>query len=192
MDNLIFTNILILFFMHLIFPMFCFLRIKMNKAYLETDKIRLQMGFFYIGYNSEYYFWEFVIMFRKILIIFVTLIPDSLIYSKAALVLFLVTTSFYLHSNSHPYINANLNKLEFYAILVSICTIFFGMFYLSQINDYLKAFIFAMIIFSNAYFLFIWSRFIIARSFKNISSLRKFETLMRFFFTSSDKYIKLL
>ena len=88
------------------------MHISLQRKNLDDVKMRVQFGFFYLGYKPQYYFWEFAIMFRKIIIIYVTLIPDSAIKSKAVLVLFFIAVSFYFHSKSKPYTNENLNKLD--------------------------------------------------------------------------------
>ena len=119
-------------------------------------------------------------MFRKIIIIYVTLIPDSAIKSKAVLVLFFIAVSFYFHSKSKPYTNENLNKLEFNAILVSMATIFFGMFYLSDIDTSTQAIIFTIIIFSNVFFLFKWTLYVIMLSFRTLTKSTKMKKCLSF------------
>jgi len=45
---------------------------------LETKQ---KFGFLYNGYKKEYFFWEIVIMYRKILIIFISVF----LYSEGAI-----------------------------------------------------------------------------------------------------------
>lgn len=49
--------------------MFALIVLMIYRAKLDTKKIREQYGFLYKGYKVKYFYWEVVIMYRKILII---------------------------------------------------------------------------------------------------------------------------
>lgn len=129
-------------------------------------------------------------MFRKILTIFISLMDDSKTFSKAALILFILGANFYHHSNSKPFSNHSLNKLEFQAILASGLTIFCGLFYLSQIDDVSKAILFALILAINIIFLISWGTLILRLSIKKMKEIRKSKS-KEFKNKSTLKYLNL-
>ena len=172
-------------FWSLIFPLYCLIRIVLNKKKLNEPQLMVQLGFFYIGYKSKFYFWEFVIMSRKISTIYITLLPDSLIFSKAILILLLIAVSFFYHAKNRPYTNDSLNKLELNAILVSILTIFFGIFHLTNIGDVMKAFLFIIIILINLFFFLNWAYLLLIHFYKKVAKSKKMESAKKFFFKSS-------
>ena len=172
-------------FWSFIFPIFCLLRIIIHRKNLDDPKFILKFGFFYLGYRPQYYYWEFIIMFRKILTIYVSLLPDSALSSKVVLIMLIVSVSFYLHLKSKPYAENSLNKLELNAISVSLATIFFGMFYVSKIDDVSQVIIFILIVFINVFFLANWLIIILFLSLKKFARSKKFEKIKAFFLSSS-------
>ena len=52
-------------------PGFSWLLLRERKARLGNDEVRQQFGFLYRGYRRETYFWECVVMLRKVGIIFI-------------------------------------------------------------------------------------------------------------------------
>ena len=62
-----------------------------NKAYLTTENVKQQFGFLYNGYKRHNYYWEIVIMYRKILCIFVAVFlrPQGVIVQALILLIML-------------------------------------------------------------------------------------------------------
>ena len=54
-------------------PFFALILILRNKDTLTEIKTKEKLGFLYNGYKKEYYFWEILIMYRKIVIIFIAI-----------------------------------------------------------------------------------------------------------------------
>ena len=52
-------------------PLFAFFLMHQKRKTLETVETRRKLGFLFSGYNIKFYFWEIVIMFRKIIMIFI-------------------------------------------------------------------------------------------------------------------------
>ena len=52
-------------------PMFAFMLMTREKERLNSLEVREQLGFLYRGYKKQFYYWETVIMYRKILLIFI-------------------------------------------------------------------------------------------------------------------------
>jgi len=52
-------------------PFFAFILVSQEKNKLHTLETREKFGFLYRGYKKQYYYWESVIMYRKIILIFI-------------------------------------------------------------------------------------------------------------------------
>ena len=75
-----------------------------------SRKYLFKFGYFYFGYKSEYFFWEFVALFRKILIIGVNIFIMSshvMDYTKKILIFMLIiAVSLFLNYKKQPYENS--------------------------------------------------------------------------------------
>ena len=165
----------------ILFPFFCLFSLMKNKHNLDDTNVKFRFGFFYIGYKPDLFFWEFVIMYRKICTIGVSMINDSAIFSKGALVLLLNTFSLFFHAGKKPFVDRRLNFLEYLAILVSVITIFGGLFYLQDIGETFQAFIFIFIVLLNSFFTFMWTITVLLHTFKKLARnkfLKKFSSLI--------------
>lgn len=52
-------------------PFFAFVLMFRERKRLEEIKVREKFGFLFRGYKKRFYFWEIVIMYRKIALIFI-------------------------------------------------------------------------------------------------------------------------
>ena len=52
-------------------PMFAFILLSRERKLLSTVEVREKFGFLYNGYKHDFYYWEIVIMYRKIILIFI-------------------------------------------------------------------------------------------------------------------------
>ena len=52
-------------------PLFALLLLIRSSKRLETLQVREKYGFLFRGYKLRYYFWEILIMYRKIALIFI-------------------------------------------------------------------------------------------------------------------------
>ena len=153
-----------------VFPLFCLFSLIKNKSRLDQSDMKFRFGFFYIGYKDELFFWEFIIMYRKILTICVSMVNDSFLFAKGALILLINSTSLLLQISKMPFTDQTLNLLESSAIKVSLITIFSGLFYIQDsFGDVLKAFIFVIIVIVNTFFLLTWLRLIMKHAVSKYS-----------------------
>ena len=101
-------------------------------------------------------------MYRKIITLAITMLPDSQKLAKGVLVLLITTVSLAFHVNERPFIVNKLNEIEYSAILVSTVTIYVGLFYLDDsFGNEMKAFFFITIVFTNIKFFLIWFYYVI-------------------------------
>ena len=85
--------------------------IKRRKC-LRQDNNRVIFGFIFNGYRRERFYWEFIIMYRKILMISIVVFFNSFSLTVQALSIFLVLNfSTFLHYRLRPYFNDILNSM---------------------------------------------------------------------------------
>ena len=95
-------------------------------------------------------------MLRKITIILVAAFLKYNAFARALVVLFVLGISIYFQTLKKPFFSENLNEMEYRAIIVSLFTIYFGLFYYVTPDDYGKFLTIIVIIASNIYFLSYW------------------------------------
>ena len=133
--------------------------ISKRRKFLQTDENRVIFGFLFNGYKKSRFFWEFIIMYRKILIIAILVFFNTVgITIQALNVTLVLFTSLYLQYEFKPYNRYQLNKMEIEAILTATITIYCGLYYLDalDVGDVFRGVLFCFIILGNAYFIFHW------------------------------------
>jgi hypothetical protein len=90
----------------------------------------LRYSFLYKGYEPQWFFWEFVILYRKVAIVgssvFLSVVSIKV---QSLTVLAILLLSIYLQLRYQPFNDITLNKLEVKSILVSAVTIYAGLYY---------------------------------------------------------------
>lgn len=129
-----------------------------NRKKLETIRVRVNLGFLFNGYNLKHFYWEFIILYRKILIICCSVFLGNIsIPVQALTVLMILIASLYLQAQNHPYINPELNNMEMRSITVATATIYCGMYFLTEdLDSSSKLFFFIAILIANVYFMYHW------------------------------------
>ena len=59
-------------------PLFAYILLTREKSKLNTLELRQKFGFLYRGYRKDYYYWEIVIMYRKIAMVVISVIIGNL------------------------------------------------------------------------------------------------------------------
>ncbi len=116
-------------------PVVAFLFLYRSRSTLDTLTVKEKFGFLYNGYRERNYYWESVIMFRKVFMIFITVVLSSLgriVQALAVIVLLLVYL--FLTIRKKPYQTRRLNELEITSLLTSSITVYCGVFFLSHRN----------------------------------------------------------
>lgn len=159
----------LLFFWTVIFPFGCYLALVFNSKKLDNPRMKLFFGFFYLGYRPDYYYWEFIIIYRKIFSIMITIMPENLVMAKGYIILFVNASAACFQSRKCPFIEWELNKLELKANIAAMITIFIGLFYILNIPEIAKAICFVCIIIVNNYFILNWLKFFFMVTYQEIS-----------------------
>ena len=114
-------------------------------------------GFLYNGYRFRTYYWEIIILYRKVIIVFILVFLGLISVQIQALVtLFVMMLSLILHINFQAFDKANLNGLETRAIVSASVTVYCGLYYLTTLDEGSKIAFFAIIVFANIYFIISW------------------------------------
>lgn len=94
-------------------------------------------------------------MYRKIIFIVINLLNINSL-TKVTLLLFISTLVFLITYFTRPFVFAPLNQIELYSLMSAIITLFAGALYISDVNDYLKAISFMVILLVNFAFVLTW------------------------------------
>ena len=72
-------------------PAVCLFLLIKNKNDLQNPDMKLKYGYLYIGYNlDKAFYWEFIIMYRKILVAFVSVFLSSISVTVQGLLAFFI------------------------------------------------------------------------------------------------------
>ena len=131
-----------------------------HRKKLRDISVKIRYGFLIKGYADSRYYWEFIIIYRKLLIIGIaTFLSRIAKMTQALIALSVLVLSLVLQHHYKPYSHLSLNSMEQRSILVSIATIFFGLYFLDgSLSAGLQNFFFAVILGANLYFLQFWLR----------------------------------
>ena len=117
-------------------PFFAFLLLSKIRTSLDRIESRERLGFLYRGYRKEFYYWEIIIMYRKIALIFISVFVSSYGIITQALVVFLLLIGFFfVNMKKQPFQTTVLNDLETLSLVTSMVTIYCGLFFLSNMRQ---------------------------------------------------------
>ncbi|CAG9330612.1 unnamed protein product [Blepharisma stoltei] len=144
-----------------------------NKRKLDSISVRLQFGFLFNGYKAKSYYWEFAILYRKILIVCCSVFLANVNTSIQALtVMMLLLLCLYFQNLVQPYDGNVLNEMEIRSILVAAVTIYCGLYYLTgSLDSVSKTVFFILICAVNIYFLYYWLKKMFGAGFQILSDL---------------------
>jgi len=138
-------------------PLGSFLVMWRRRDRLQDASIRSKLGFLYVTYTADAWYWEMIVLLRKVglAVIAVLLAPlGAGLQSTCAIVL--LGSSMLVHERMTPFRDALLNKLESSSLFVALITIAGGAALLDDtVGIASKQFVTVMLLLSNAVFLFI-------------------------------------
>ena len=140
-------------------PVLLILILQKNQAKLKQTDQLLKYGFLHKGFKNKFYYWEFMILFRKIAIISCAVFLRNISIHIQALTTFVVILlAFTFHIKAKPYNVDQLNSMETKSIIVSGVTIYCGLYFMTNIlNSDAKIVLFCIIVLVNAVFVFYWA-----------------------------------
>ncbi|CAG9312596.1 unnamed protein product [Blepharisma stoltei] len=169
-------------------PLLAFLNLIKNKKHLEEIWMKKRYSFLCDGYNSKHYYWEFLILYYKVILISCSVFLSNISTNIQALTAALFFVLFlYLHTRNEPFSEAFFNKTETFSRLASLISILIGLCFLT--NDLGAAanyFLVAVFIIANALFIF----YILINFLLQFAITNRFMTIIKRIFNSKEeKYI---
>lgn len=139
-------------------PAVCLIVITAERRKFHEMDTKIKYGFLVNGYKEGEYYWEFVILYRKIIIISISVFLAQISVAIQALAIMGVLVIMIAIQKKHqPYFKRSLNKAEMRSILVAAVTIYCGLYYLTDdLDETSKTLLFVTIVLANAYFLLTW------------------------------------
>jgi hypothetical protein len=139
----------------LLVPLLVLLYLARNRRELSEINTKLRFGFLYNGFKKSKFYWEFVIILRKIVIICIVVFIGNQSIPIQALTLVLILLNFLvLQYLTRPYASVELNQMELRSIFVASVTIFCGLYYLTKdLGENAKVLFFLVMLLANLYFL---------------------------------------
>lgn len=96
----------------------------------------MRYGYIFLGFKSEVFFWEMIVMTRKVLVIFVCDYFSS--YSSEVQVLFaifIMVSSVFSIIKIEPFNNATTNYNNIYSQVIQILFMYIGLFYITGYGE---------------------------------------------------------
>lgn len=129
-------------------------------------QLKMKYGFLFNGYKVETFFWEVIILYRKIFIVMTTVF-FSVVSTEAQVlvVLLIIIVSLLLHIRYEPFYTEVLNRMELYSLQVACTTMYGGMFYVTGVHynymnsDALRWFFLLVILVPNILFFGYWLKY---------------------------------
>jgi hypothetical protein len=111
-------------------------QLRKEKHNLDDLSVREKFGFLYGGYSYENYYWEIVIMLRKVMLVLATVLSKMVGNIPQGLLVYLVISVFLsLNIYKQPFATKTLTNLESASLLVSLINIYCGLFLATQEQD---------------------------------------------------------
>ena len=141
-------------------PFVIVLLIYKRRKYLKRLDNRLRFGFVFNGYKVDKFYWEFVVLYRKtVLLVLAVFLPSNLTAVKALICLLVLVVSLYLQVKEKPFIVNHLNTMETNAVFTATVTIYCGLYYFSgELEGALEVVLLVAITLSNCWFFGYWLR----------------------------------
>jgi hypothetical protein len=130
--------------------------IRTEQGKLDSLDMKLKFGFIYSGFRRSRFYWEFVILYRKMTIICcVVFIGNYSVKVQALTIMAILAYFVVLQHFILPYNHPSLNKLEMRGILCAAVTIYCGLYYLTDdLGEPAKIFFFVVMLVVNIVFLY--------------------------------------
>ena len=180
-----------LIFWVIFYPLLNLFRLKKSRNYLNTLEIRKKLGFLYNSYRITYYYFDCFDIYKKYLLILIINYLQISVETKSLIILLILSASTYFLSTKKPYLTKDVNKVAFWADLVSLSTLFFGLLSFSTNDQFFEVFSEIIAITLNIIFLSLFTmRITIIYKNKILKILSNHSVLRRFMNNFFDNFAK--
>jgi len=116
----------------IVLPVILFRKLVLCSNNLDNQETYSKFAFVYEGMKKRRYYWEFVILIRKTLIVIIFVFVNVISVQAQAFATFLVLLVFSaLQIKFRPYCDKRLNRMELLSLITSLVMTYSGMFFLS-------------------------------------------------------------
>ncbi|CAG9324285.1 unnamed protein product [Blepharisma stoltei] len=117
-------------------PALCLIKLVKNRRKLEDISIKMKFGFLFNGYNLKHYYWEFLILYWKVILIILSVFFSNFSINIQALTVALMLAIFlHIQVKNQPYCVTLVNKVEIFSIVAALITIIAGLFFITDDLD---------------------------------------------------------
>jgi len=115
----------------IVLPICAYFSLKWNKAKFNEQSMKAKMGFLYIGYKEECFWWELIHMFRKYCLIIVGIFGRFFVpFLQIYLYIYIIWFFYVMHHKREPYSpNSKLDVLERVAMICVGIVSFSGIYF---------------------------------------------------------------
>ncbi|CAG9312598.1 unnamed protein product [Blepharisma stoltei] len=148
----------------IILPTICLVNIIRNRKKLDNINVRLTYGFLFNGFKTEHFYWEFIILYSKIILICFSVFLTKISLKLQALIVAIIYSIYLrLQYSNNPYTEHKLNQMKLRSKLVCVVTIYSGLYYLmGSLSSGASIFFYVIIIIiANLYFLIYWAFYLL-------------------------------
>jgi hypothetical protein len=169
-------------FIVIAWPLASFLRLnhlrKTMTDGLADQEVVSTLGFLYDGFQLDCWYWEMVVLSRKISLsvisVFLSISNDgnAVLYRQGMAALFIMGVSLCVHLSVYPYRDLQINRLETLGLTVSALTLYGGMLtFDNAANQTIKEFISALVVLMNL----MWLLFVLRIMYSGFKVQEKLE-----------------
>lgn len=120
-------------------PLLSILHLSRNRVAIikrNDENFRLQNGYLYEGFKYDFYFWEYLILARKYIIIGVCIFMTNYgVMTQALTVLFVLVLFLVLTARKRPFTIDYIFDLEIISLSASIISVYCGLFYIADTSQ---------------------------------------------------------
>ncbi|CDW85402.1 UNKNOWN [Stylonychia lemnae] len=117
-------------------PLFAYILLLREHKSLDTLMTRQKYGFLYRGFKRRFYYWEIVITYRKIFLIFIQVfLVQQGVITQAMMVLLMLIFFMSINITKQPFQTKTLNELETLSLITSLLSIFCGVFFIVSVDS---------------------------------------------------------
>ena len=141
-------------------PFMAFYKLKKlnNQRLLKIKEKKEVYGFLYLGYSRQKYWWELVILSRKVIILIALIWLNRIsVVIQALVALSMLMFAIYLQHSNKPYNGQIINNIEILSLIVGMVTVYAGLWYLTgDLGEETEIFLFVIMLTVNLFFAIVW------------------------------------
>eukprot|EP00741_Cyanophora_paradoxa_P000303 tig00000403_g294.t1 len=113
-------------------PLLAFFALWSNRRRLRSKSVRVRYNFMYRGYREEYYLWEFLVVVRKVAMVFISVFLFGNGELQTSIGLGVMGIALLLSCRFRPYDSAALQWLDIASLGSNCFSLYVGVFFYAQ------------------------------------------------------------